>query len=116
MFEGLPGNDDSGAMSAWLVYAMLGLYPVAPGIPVYQISTPLVRRATLYLHPDFADGDTFVIETEGADGDAYIQSATLNGDPLDHPYLRHDEITAGGVLHFVLGPDPSDWGAANPSR
>ena len=113
---GLPGNDDSGAMSAWLVLAMLGLYPVQPGIPVYQLSTPLVRRATLYLHPDFAEGETFVVETEGADGDAYIQSATLNGEPLDRPYLRHDELTAGGVLHYVLGPDPSDWSASNPSR
>ena len=42
--------------------------------------------------------------------------ATLNGEPLDRPYLRHDEITAGGTLHFVLGPDPSAWGAATPSR
>ncbi|MBI5490693.1 MAG: glycoside hydrolase family 92 protein [Deltaproteobacteria bacterium] len=114
--DGLPGNDDSGAMSAWLVFAVLGLYPVAPGVPVYQISTPLVGRATLYLHPDFADGTTFTIETEGGPGDVYIQSATLAGEPLDRPYLRHDELTAGGTLHFVLGPEPSEWGSANPSR
>jgi predicted alpha-1,2-mannosidase len=114
--DGLPGNDDSGAMSAWLVLASLGLYPVAPGTPLYQVSTPLVRRATLVLNPGFYAGDSFTIETEGGPGDLFIQSADLDGVPLDRPYLSHDEITAGGTLRLVLGPDPSDWGAANPSR
>jgi predicted alpha-1,2-mannosidase len=114
--DGLPGNDDSGAMSAWFVLAALGLYPVAPGVPTYQLSTPLLRRATLYLHPGFHDGAAFTIETEGDPGDVYIQSATLDGEPLDRPYLAHDEITAGGTLRFVLGPEPSSWGAAHPSR
>jgi predicted alpha-1,2-mannosidase len=113
--DGLPGNDDSGAMSAWFVLAALGLYPVSPGIPVYQISTPLVRSATLHLHPSYYEGGSFTIETEGDISNVYIQSATLNGDPFDRPYLRHDEIAAGGTLHLVLGPEPSDWGAANPS-
>jgi predicted alpha-1,2-mannosidase len=114
--DGLPGNDDAGAMSAFYVLAALGLYPVTPGTPTYQLNTPLVREATLYLHPGFAAGATFRIETEGAPGDIYIQSATLNGAALDRPYVTHDEISSGGTLHFVLGPAPSDWGAANPSR
>jgi predicted alpha-1,2-mannosidase len=114
--DGLPGNDDAGAMSAFYVLAALGLYPVTPGTPTYQLNTPLVREATLYLHPDFAAGATFSIETEGAPGDIYIQSATLNGAALDRPYVTHDEISSGGTLHFVLGPAPSEWGAANPSR
>jgi len=113
--DGLPGNDDSGAMSAWFILAALGLYPVAPGAPFYQISTPLVQRATLHLHPAFYEGGSFTIETEGDISDVYIQSVTLDGEPLDRPQLSHDEITAGGTLHIVLGPDPSDWGAANPS-
>lgn len=102
--DGLPGNDDAGAMSAWFVLASLGLYPVAPGDPAYQISTPLVRSATLNLHPSFCEGDTFTIETQGDAGDVYIQSATLNGVALDRPYITHEEITAGGTLHLVLGP------------
>ena len=114
--DGLPGNDDSGAMSAWLVLAALGLYPVSPGTPIYQLSTPLVREATLYLHPDYYAGTSFTIETEGDPGDLYIQSATLDGTPLDRPNLTHDELAAGGTLHLVLGPAPSAWGAAHPSR
>ncbi len=108
--DGLPGNDDSGAMSAWLVLAVLGLYPVSPGDPVYQISTPLLRRATIALDPSFFEGETFTIETDGALTDVYIQSATLDGVPLDRPWVSHDEISLGGTLHLVLGPDPSTWG------
>ncbi|MFH1438134.1 MAG: GH92 family glycosyl hydrolase [Pseudomonadota bacterium] len=111
---GLPGNDDAGAMSAWTILAALGLYPVAPGQPIYTISTPLVRRATLHLHPGYFDGATFTIETEGDISDVFIQSVTLNGAELDRPFITHGEIADGGTLHLVLGPEPSDWGAADP--
>ena len=44
-------------------------------------------------------------------GNVYIQSATLNGKPLDLPVLRHQQIMAGGTLDFVMGPRPSHWAA-----
>ncbi len=113
--NGLPGNDDSGATSAWYVLAALGLYPVTPGKPQYQLSAPIVDRAVIYLHPSIYPGGSFVIETENNQpGNDYIQSVTLNGAPLNRTWITHDELTAGGTLHFVLGPQPSTWGTAQP--
>jgi predicted alpha-1,2-mannosidase len=109
--DGLPGNDDAGAMSAWFVLGALGLYPVSPGDPVYQIASPIVDRATIHLNPTFYAGGTFVIETENnAPDHPYIQSASLNGAPLDRTWITHDEIARGGTLHMVLGANPSSWG------
>jgi len=108
--EGLPGNDDSGATSAWFVFAALGLYPMAPGDPWYRISSPLFERATLFLEPKFADGKTFVIEAQGnSAANVYIQSATLNGKPLNEARIRHQDIVTGGKLVLVMGAQPSQW-------
>ena len=107
---GLPGNDDAGSTSAWYVLAALGLYPVAPGSGVLQLSTPLVERAVIHLHPAFYDGGAFVIEVEDqAPDNDYIQSASLDGAPLGRTYITHEELVRGGVLRFVLGPEPSSW-------
>ena len=110
--DGLPGNDDSGATSAWFVFAALGLYPMAPGEAWYHISSPLFDRATLYLEPKFADSKTFVIEAQGnSEANVYIQSATLNGKPLTQARIRHEDIVAGGKLVLVMGAAPSSWAA-----
>jgi predicted alpha-1,2-mannosidase len=106
---GLPGNDDSGAMSSWYVWGAIGLYPNA-GQPFYYLCSPLFQRSTISL----AGGRKFVIEApETSDGNAYIQSATLNGQPLDRGWLKHEEIARGGRLILHLGPKPSEWGRAN---
>ena len=111
--EGLPGNDDAGSMSAWFVLGALGLYPMAPGAPRWELGAPLVDRAVLHLHPTHFEGGTFVIEVERtAPSDGIVQSAALNGAPLERAWLTHDELTAGGTLHLLLGPAPSGWGAA----
>jgi putative alpha-1,2-mannosidase len=104
--DGLPGNDDSGATSAWYVLSAIGIYPVAPGDGVYQLTTPLFDRVTLAF-----DGAWFVIETKrSSPDDLYIESASLNGEPLDMPELRHADIVRGGTLELTAGPAPSGWG------
>lgn len=106
---GLPGNDDSGAMSSWYVWGAIGLYPNA-GQPFYYVSSPLFQRSTIEL----GGGRTFIIEApETSDGNAYIQSATLHGRPLDRAWLKHEEIAQGGRLVLRLGPKPSQWGREN---
>ena len=103
-------DDDAGTMSAWYVLASMGLYPVAPGVPAYSLHTPLYETATLMLQ----DGRTFEIRTDNP-ALPYIQSAALNGRPLDRAWLAHDEIVRGGTLEFVTGPEPSvTWGVADP--
>jgi predicted alpha-1,2-mannosidase len=100
---GLPGNDDSGAMSSWLVFHMMGLYPNA-GTDRYLLHTPLLRQATLTL----PSGATFTIQADGlSPQNCYIQSATLNG--RDYPYssITHGDIMAGGVLRLKMGKKPN---------
>jgi len=91
--DGIIGNDDCGQMSAWLVFAMLGFYPLQPSSAQYVAGVPLVRSATLRL----ADGHTLTIR-RGAQG-----VAKLEGRPVVRTALRHTDLAAGGTL--LLG-DP----------
>jgi len=103
---GLPGNDDSGAMSSWYVWGAIGIYPNA-GQPFYYICSPLFQRSTINL----GGGRTFIIEApETSEANLYVQSATLNGRALDRAWLKHEEIAHGGRLVLRLGATPSIWG------
>jgi putative alpha-1,2-mannosidase len=114
---GLPGNDDSGGLSSWYVWASLGLFPVA-GQNLFLVNAPAFDRAVLRA----GDGE-FIIETsghretpigvDGLDADPpvqYVQSATLDGKPLNGTHLRATDVHRGGRLHLRLGPEPSAWG------
>jgi len=102
--NGYPGDEDQGQTSAWYVLSALGFYSVCPGIDQYVLGSPLFEKATIGLE----SGDEFVIEARGASAEnRYIQSAELNGKPLSRNYLRHSEITGGGELVLVMGPEPN---------
>jgi predicted alpha-1,2-mannosidase len=103
--EGIPGNDDGGTMSAWLLWSSLGIYPLA-GSDRYIVGAPLFPEAQISV-----GGGTFTIDAPGvSDTNLYVQSATLNGAPLTTPELHHADLKAGGKLSFVMGPAPSTWG------
>jgi len=106
---GIAGNDDCGQMSAWYVMSAMGFYSVSPGTPVYQIGTPLFDEVVI--HPP--NGRAFRIEAAGASaGKRYIQSATLNGQPLTRTWISHEEILRGGRLVFQMGAEPNrKWGS-----
>ena len=109
--DGLPGNDDAGSTSAWLVLSMLGIYPIAPGDGIWTLSAPRFTSATLHLHPGYYDGGTVRLEVVGDPStEQYIESASWNGDPLLEPRIDHTTLAAGGVLEVVLGAEPSTWG------
>ena len=106
---GLPGNDDSGAMSSWYIWGAIGLYPNA-GQPYYYVCSPLFQRSTINL----GGGRTFIIEAPETSGtNMYVQSATLNGRALDRAWLKHEEIARGGRLVLRMGATPSAWGRGN---
>jgi predicted alpha-1,2-mannosidase len=107
--DGLPGNDDAGALSAWYVWAALGLYPAIPTDPRYWIGSPLFSRATLHL-----PGGDFTIVAERCGDCIYVQAAELDGKSLARPYLWHREIASGGTLRLRMGsrPGPPPWGPA----
>ena len=90
-------------MSSWLVFSALGFYPVCPGKAEYAIGTPLFDRAEIQV----GGGKTFTVVSEGAgDGLRYIQSAKLNGVPLERPFLTHEQIVSGGELVLEMGRKP----------
>jgi predicted alpha-1,2-mannosidase len=102
--DGLSGNDDAGQMSSWLVFSMLGFYPVCPGTPDYIIGSPGFEESVITLE----NGKTFTIQAQGySEENIYIQSTTLNGQPYNKNHLLHQDIMAGGTLTFVMGNTPA---------
>lgn len=108
-------DEDQGQLGAWYVMAAMGLFDVQGGAgerPTFQIGSPLFDRIEINLHPLNASGKRFIIEIEGNTSDAYyIQSATLNGNPLDKYWIYRDEIFNGGTLKLNMGVQPNEkWG------
>ena len=103
--DGIPDKDDSGSMSAWYAFHSIGFYPNA-GQDTYLISSPVFNTVTIHLE----NGKTLkVITKKNNDKNIYIQSATLNGKPLNKNWFCHKDICEGGTLEFVMGPKPSKW-------
>jgi putative alpha-1,2-mannosidase len=104
--DGPPGDDDSGAMGSLYVFLNAGFFPFA-GQDTYYLHGPRASRFVFRV----LGGKTFTITAASAGGNnIYIQSATLNGKPLEAPVIRHRDIVAGGTLAFVMGDRPSAWG------
>jgi len=102
----LPGDDDSGAMSSLYFFVTAGFFPCA-GQDFYYLHGPRIPR----LEFKVANNKTFIVTAENAGGaNLYVQSATLNGQPLTTPVIRHSAILSGATLAFVMGPSPSAWG------
>ena len=107
---GLPGDEDGGGLSAFVVFSMLGFYPVTPGMPMYVIGSPSFEKATIQL----SRNKSFSVKADGINKqNIYIQSATLNGRKLNRAWLKHSEIIAGGELVLEMGDKPNkEWGAS----
>ena len=104
--SGIDGDDDCGQMSAWYLFTALGFYPVNPASGDFMIGSPLFSEMTLNL----PSGKHFRVIAEGnSASNVYIQSATLNSHFLNIPLIHWEDILAGGELHFVMGPQPSQW-------
>jgi predicted alpha-1,2-mannosidase len=105
---GIPGDEDGGGMSGFVIFASIGLYPVTPGLPYYTITSPVFNKTTIQLQ----NGKTFSVVAPGASqARKYIQRATLNGQPLNTPFISHVAIVQGGTLELELGELPNRfWG------
>ena len=106
---GVPGDEDGGGMTSFVVFSAMGLYPVTPGMPSYNIGSPIFDTVTISL----PNGKTFTVETRNnSDENKYIQRATLNGKDWNQPWLSHNDIKDGGKLTLVMGNRPNKaWGA-----
>jgi predicted alpha-1,2-mannosidase len=108
---GIPGDEDGGGMSAFVVFSMIGLYPVTPGVPVYDLTSPVFDRVTIRLH----NGKTFSIVCRNNSPDnKYIQSIKLNGQSQSHVWIKHADVLNGGTLELQLGNTPNTALGSNP--
>jgi predicted alpha-1,2-mannosidase len=107
---GLPGDEDGGGMTAFVVFSMMGFFPVTPGVPVYNIGSPVFTHMTIAL----PNGKLFTVNAKNSSAEnKYIQSATLNGKPLNKPWFNHTDLVNGGTLNFIMGSTPNKaWGAS----
>ena len=114
--SGIPGDEDGGGMSAFVVFSMMGFFPVTPGVPVYAIGSPFFDETTITL----PSGKKFTVKAKNySKENKYIQSARLNGKTLERSWFTHDELVAGGVLELTMGDKPNkEWGRDNlpPSK
>jgi predicted alpha-1,2-mannosidase len=105
---GIPGDEDGGAMTAFVVLSYLGIYPVTPGLPYYTITSPVFEKATIHLE----NGKDFTIIAKGASKkNKYIQKAYIDGREIYSPFITHEQIMSGATLELILSDFPNkEWG------
>lgn len=100
--DGLPGNDDTGTMSTWIVYAMMGIYPVLPGDMNYAIATPVFDEIKIKLDPNFYPGEEFIIRKTGSkDKNKKIKKIRFNGKATKGFFINHADVVKGGTLEII---------------
>lgn len=113
-------DEDQGQIGGWYVLAGMGLFDVQGGagsIPTMQLGSPLFSKIIIRLDPQYYQGKSLEIEVAGDPAkDSYIQSASLNGEPLNECWIRWNTlVTRGGKLEMVLGEKPNEkWGVKTP--
>lgn len=109
---GVPGDEDGGGMSAFVVFSQMGFYPVTPGSPTYNVGSPVFTDVKV----DLGNGNTFEVKANNASPEnKYVQSARLNGEVLNQPWFNHSDIAQGGLLELEMGPKANkEWGTKTP--
>lgn len=107
---GIPGDEDGGGMTAFVVFTSMGFYPVTPGKPIYTITSPVFSKVAISL----PNGKTFRVTANNCSvQNKYIQSAKMDGQVLDTPWFTHEQLVSGGHLELEMGPKPNKtWGTA----
>lgn len=101
--NGLPGNDDTGTMSAWAVFAMMGFYPACPGDVNYTLTSPLFDKVIIKLNPDYYKKGELVIGTNRTHADEiYIQEVKAGSKKLNGYFISHDELVNAGSIEYKL--------------
>jgi len=104
---GIPGNDDTGTLSAWLAFTMMGLYPVCPADMDYALVTPQLQEVTLHLNQDYYPGEKIHIRAPRKQSDdKYIEEASWNGKTVNRYFLRHQDLVEGGTLTIKTSSTP----------
>jgi predicted alpha-1,2-mannosidase len=101
--NGYPGDEDQGQTSSWYVLSALGFYSVSPGTDQYVLGSPLFKKITISLE----NGKKFVIDAPGnSPENVYIKASSLNGKTYTNNFIRHTDLTEGGVLKLEMVNQP----------
>lgn len=99
--DGIPGNDDTGTMSAWAVFNMIGFYPDCPGEPAYTLTTPVFDKVTIKLSKEQWGTDQLVITSKRSDKEAYrINNITVGGKQYKSYRISHKDLINARNIHF----------------
>jgi predicted alpha-1,2-mannosidase len=104
--NGINGNDDCGQMSAWYIFSVMGFYPVTPASGIYAIGAPQFPELILNYKVNGEPRQFEILAEDLSAENQYIQSVTLDGQPLPTPFITHKDILSGHKLVFKMGPDP----------
>ncbi len=107
---GVPGDEDGGGMTSFVVFSYMGFYPVTPGMPVYNIGSPVFDHVKM----DLGNGRFFELAAvNNSSENKYIQSATFNGKPWNKAWFNHSDLISGGKLILKMGPKANlIWGSS----
>ena len=97
--DGLSGNDDCGQMSAWLVWSMMGMYPLNPASGEYVFGYPLLKEAVLQL-PNKKSLLIKVNKIKKQGEAARIYKISFNGKTIPVLSISHKELLKGGILEL----------------
>ena len=97
--NGIPGNDDTGTMSTWAIFSMLGFYPDCPGVPEYTLTTPTFDEVEIKLDSKYWGKDKLIIKKEG-NGD-YIKEIKLGDKKYNKYLITHEDLINAGEITFV---------------
>jgi predicted alpha-1,2-mannosidase len=105
---GIPGDEDGGGMTSFVVFSSIGIYPFTPGIPIYTITSPVFEKVSIHLD----NGNDFTVIAKGASKkNKYIQRAFIDGEEIFEPFISHEQIMAGATLELELSELPNkEWG------
>ena len=106
---GVPGDEDGGGLSGFVVFSMMGFYPVTPGMPVYNLGSPFFASVRVHL----PGGKVFTVKAPKASEQAkYIVGATINGKACNRPWFSHSDIAAGGSIVLDMSSRHTLWGSS----
>ena len=110
---GIPGDEDGGGLTSFVVFSMIGFYPVTPGLPMYAIGSPMFETVNIKLE----NGKTFRLVCHNYSSEnKYIQSAKLNGKTWNKSWFSHSDLMEGGILEFTMGEHPNkEWATGDDS-
>lgn len=101
--NGVPGNEDTGTMSAWAIFSMMGFYPACPGDVNYVLTSPTFDKVTIHLDERFYPKGKLVIESKHDTPEAvYVKEVKAGDRKLKGFTLSHEQLVNAGTLRFQL--------------